>query len=66
MSTWYHYGLSSASLDLPRDQVPVRAIWKGFQERSTAHGVHHTKNASGDLLSSLIKFTQIAVPVRSL
>ena len=43
----YHFLTTAEYANIPKVQVPGSAIWKGFTEFTTAHGVPHVKNARG-------------------
>ena len=47
MGLSYEYGTDRSYANIPREQVPLRAVWRGFKDKTTAHGVHHTKHARG-------------------
>lgn len=43
----YEYMLGSEYAGMPSDQVPVRAIWVGLKEHTSAHGIPHIDQAKG-------------------
>ena len=50
----YEYVTSSEFAGRPREEVPLRGIWDGLKENTTAHGVIHMEIARGKGLDYLV------------
>ena len=47
MKITYTYMCSTEFADKPREEVPLRGIFDGLKEHTTAHGVPHIEFAKG-------------------
>ena len=44
---YYEFVVSEEYHGKPTQLITSRAVWRGFQETTTAHGISHVKNARG-------------------
>ena len=52
----YEYITSSEFTEQTRDEVPLRGIWDGLKENTTAHGIPHVEIARGESANSKCRF----------
>ena len=44
---YYEFVTPEAYHRKPTNEITSKAVWEGFQEQTTAHGIPHVKNARG-------------------